>query len=76
MKQDMNNSLSKALRAVFVGTLMFVTCTNAMADGVVVHGSVYGGGNLADVKTNTAVSMSTGTVQHPGRPDLLSSVYL
>ena len=58
----MNNSLSKALRAVFAGTLMFVTCTNAMADGVVVHGSVYGGGNLADVKTNTEVNMAGGTV--------------
>ena len=65
----MNNSLSKALRAVFVGTLMFVTCTNAMADGetqttsgVVIHGSVYGGGNLADVKTNTEVNMAGGTV--------------
>ena len=67
----MNNSLSKALRAVFVGTLMFVTCTNAMADGetqttprgVVVHGNVYGGGNQADVKINTEVNMSTGTVE-------------
>ena len=66
----MNNSLSKALKAVFVGTLMFVTCANAMAQGeaqstptgVVVHGSVYGGGNLADVKENAEVKMSTGSV--------------
>lgn len=63
MKQDMNNSLSKALRAVFAGTLMFMTCTNAMADGVVVHGNVFGGGNQADVKINTEVNMSTGTVE-------------
>ena len=58
----MNNSFAKALKAVFAGTLMFVTCTNALADGVVVHGSVYGGGNLADVKTNTTVNMAGGTV--------------
>ena len=36
---------------------------NVMAQGVVVHGNVYGGGNLADVKTNTAVNMSAGTVK-------------
>ena len=30
--------------------------------GVAVHGNVYGGGNLADVKTNTEVNMSTGHV--------------
>ena len=64
----MNNSLSKALRAVFAGTLMFMTWTNAMAQGdtqptPTVHGNVYGGGNLADVKTNTVVNMSTGTVE-------------
>ncbi len=69
MKQDMNNSLSKALKAVFAGTLMFVTYANAMAEDdvqstprVIVHGNVYGGGNLADVKENTEVNMSTGTV--------------
>ena len=31
--------------------------------GVVVRGNVYGGGNLADVKTNTEVNMSAGTVE-------------
>ena len=67
----MNNSFAKALKAVFAGTLMFMTWPNAMAQGdtqptprgVVVHGNVYGGGNLADVKTNTEVNMSTGTVE-------------
>ena len=59
----MNNSLTKALRAMFVGTLMLVSGTDAMADGVVVHGSVYGGGNMADVKGDTEVKMSTGTVE-------------
>ena len=34
---------------------------NAMAQ-VHVHGNVYGGGNLADVKTNTEVNMAGGTV--------------
>ena len=43
---------------------------NAMAQdaqqptGVVVGGSVYGGGNNADVKINTTVNISTGTVVH------------
>ena len=35
----------------------------AQTTGVRVKGNVYGGGNLADVKTNTAVNMSTGTVE-------------
>ena len=35
--------------------------TNASA-GVTVKGNVYGGGNLADVKTNTQVNMGGGTV--------------
>lgn len=67
----MNNSFAKALKAVFAGTLMFVTCTNAMADGVVVHGSVYGGGNLAEVKTNTEVNIrpETPPVTPPVTPD-------
>ena len=53
----MNNSFAKALKAVFVGTLMFMTWTNAMADGVVVHGSVYGGGNEGDVSGSTTVNI-------------------
>ena len=57
MIQDMNNSLTKALRAMFVGTLMLVSGTDAMADGVVVHGSVYGGGNEAKVIGNTTVKV-------------------
>ena len=59
----MNNSFAKALKAVFAGTLMFVTWPNAMADGVVVHGNVFGGGNQADVKINTEVNISTGQVE-------------
>lgn len=67
----MNNSFAKALKAVFAGTLMFVTWPNAMAQGdtqptptgVVVHGNVFGGGNQADVKINTEVNMSSGTVE-------------
>ena len=33
------------------------------ATGPIVHGNVYGGGNLADVKTDTEVNMSTGLVE-------------
>ena len=36
---------------------------NALAEGVVVHGSVFGGGNKADVQTNTEVNISTGQVE-------------
>ena len=35
----------------------------AQSAGVVVHGNVYGGGNLAKVQTNTEVNMSTGHVE-------------
>ncbi len=35
----------------------------AEGGGVRIGGSVYGGGNLANVKTNTEVKMSTGTVE-------------
>ncbi|MBR6188264.1 MAG: hypothetical protein IKQ59_04825 [Prevotella sp.] len=35
----------------------------AEGEGVRIGGNVYGGGNLADVKVNTEVKMSTGTVE-------------
>lgn len=63
MTQDMNHTIVNAFRAVLVAAMMSLAGSQAMADGVVVHGNVYGGGNLADVKTNTAVNMSTGTVE-------------
>ena len=48
--------------ALLMGTLLI--SGKAMADGgVKIHGNVYGGGNLADVKTNTEVNMSAGTVE-------------
>ena len=61
MTQDMNHTFVKALRAVFVAVMMSLTGNHALAQ-VTVHGNVYGGGNLADVKTNTLVNMSAGTV--------------
>jgi len=45
------------LAALFAGSP-----ATALADGVVVHGNVYGGGNEADVNTNTTVNMSAGQV--------------
>ena len=57
----MNHTFVKALRAVFVAVMMSLTGNHALAQ-VTVHGNVYGGGNLADVKTNTLVNMSAGTV--------------
>ena len=55
------------LRAALMTATVLLTSTTMMAQststGVVVHGNVYGGGNLADVKTNTEVNMSAGTVE-------------
>ena len=63
MTQDSNHTIVNGLRAVIVAAMMSLTGSHALADGVVVKGNVYGGGNLADVKTNTEVNMSTGTVE-------------
>ena len=62
MTQDMNHTIVKAFRAVFVATMM-LTSGNAMADGVVVKGNVYGGGNLATVGRAVTVNISAGEVQ-------------
>ncbi len=61
MTQDMNHTFVKALRAVFVAAMM-LTSGNAMADGVVVKGNVYGGGNAADVGANATVNISGGQI--------------
>ena len=63
MTQDMNHTFVRTLRAMLVVIVMLLTVSNALAEGVVVKGSVYGGGNLADVKGNAEVIMSTGTVE-------------
>ena len=52
----------KALRSVLMAAMLLTVSGTAMA-GVVVHGNVYGGGNQADVKTNTEVNMRTGQVE-------------
>ena len=70
MTQERSDTFGKALRAVVVAAMLLLVNGMAMADGdtpatpqgVRVHGSVYGGGNLADVKVNTEVNMSTGHV--------------
>ena len=48
-------------RVALTGLVLLLTGGNALAQ-VTVKGSVYGGGNLADVKGNTEVNMSTGKV--------------
>ena len=45
------------------GSITAMAQGSGTSTGVVVRGNVYGGGNLADVKTNTEVNMSTGTVK-------------
>lgn len=61
MKQDMNDTFRIALRAMVVAAMTLLAGSMATAQ-VEVHGNVYGGGNLADVKENTAVNMSDGQV--------------
>ena len=58
----MNHTFMKAFQAVLVATMMLLTGGNALAQ-VTVKGSVYGGGNEADVKTNTKVIISAGQVE-------------
>ena len=55
----MNHTFMKAFRAMSMITAMLLTSTTAMAEGegIVIGGSVYGGGNLADVKCNTEVNI-------------------
>ena len=62
MTQDMNHTFRKALRAVLVAAMMSLTGSHTLAQ-VTVNGNVYGGGSLADVKTNTEVNMSSGIVK-------------
>ena len=62
MTQDRNHIFVKTLRGLLAATIMLLTSNNALAQ-VTVHGSVYGGGNEADVQTNTVVNISNGTVE-------------
>ena len=39
------------------GSMKTMAQDSGFSTGVVVHGNVYGGGNLADVKTNTEVNI-------------------
>lgn len=62
MTQDRNHTFMKALRAVLVATMSLLLGNNALAQ-VTVKGSVFGGGNDADVQTNTVVNISSGNVE-------------
>ena len=61
MTQDRYHTFVNALRTVLVAAVMLLTGSSVMAQ-VQVHGSVFGGGNNADVKGNTTVDMSYGIV--------------
>jgi len=54
------------MRAALVSAMLLLATMTTMAQGtpqgVRIHGNVYGGGNLADVQTNTVVNMSAGQV--------------
>ena len=47
---------------IFIFLTALLAAGSALAQGVHVYGNVYGGGRLADVKTNTVVNMSAGLV--------------
>ena len=56
MNKDMARNLAMKARVALTGLVLLLTGGNALAQ-VTVKGSVYGGGNLADVKGNTEVSI-------------------
>ena len=49
-------------RLIYTLLLTALMASTNVSAGVTVKGNVYGGGNLADVKTNTTVNMGGGTV--------------
>ena len=55
----------KAFRVLLVATMMLLTASNVEAQ-VRINGSVYGGGNLADVNGNTEVNIGGGTIGTQG----------
>jgi len=63
MTQDMNHTFVKALRAVLVVAMMSLTGSNVLAQGVVVNGNVFGGGNLATVGGSVTVNIKAGMVE-------------
>ena len=82
MKQDMTHNMDKDIvrmtamtaRIVLTGLIVLLTGGNAAAEdqqGVRVGGSVYGGGNAADVGVDTEVNIGTGTIDH----DVFGGVY-
>ena len=62
MTQDMNHTITKVLKAMLVAAMISLAGGNAIAQ-VKVKGNVYGGGNAADVQTNTVVNISAGSVE-------------
>ena len=73
MIQDMTHNMHKNIvrmtamtaRIVLTGLILLLTGGNARA-GVVVTGSVYGGGNEAGVGANTVVNIETGSIATSG----------
>ena len=69
MIQNIDNKIMRTtmkpglLRLCMLFIVLTAGSATAEADGVVVHGNVYGGGNQADVQVNTEVKISTGTVE-------------
>ena len=59
--KDMAQGLAMTARVVLTGLILLLTSVNAAAQ-VTVKGSVFGGGNLADVGGSVAVNMTAGTV--------------
>ena len=67
MKQDMNGTFRIAFRAMVVAAVTLLTGSAAMAQtstGPTIHGNVYGGGNLAEVKGHVTVNIKAGTVEN------------
>ena len=63
----MNGTFRIAFRAMVVAAVTLLTGSAAMAQtstGPTIHGNVYGGGNLAEVKGHVTVNIKAGTVEN------------
>ena len=63
----MNGTFRIAFRAMVVAVMTLLTGSAAMAQtstGPTIHGNVYGGGNLAEVKGHVTVNIKAGTVEN------------
>ena len=62
MRNDITRKLTMRAKMMLTVLMMILMTGHAAAQGVVVNGSVFGGGNEAEVQGDSKVNMETGTV--------------